>query len=141
MVVAILKCFLGTVFNELQTSEYHCLKLLFSEVVLLIMRWVLSHCCCSNLFGSMVAIAFQSAFHSELYQDQGCQFRSVSPGMAETFHTNSKNETKRNKFHLILNLGPFRIFQLNSTRNVPVSFHMFRSALEKPLNQIEPCSI
>jgi len=66
---------------------------------------------------------------------------SVSSGMAETFHTNSKNGTKRNKFHLILNLGPFRIFRLNSARNVPVSFHMFRSALEKPLNQIEPCSI
>jgi len=72
---------------------------------------------------------------------QGCQFRSVLPGMAETFHTNSKNRTKRNKFHLILNLGPFRIFRLNSAWNVPVSFHMFRSALEKPLNQIEPCSI
>jgi hypothetical protein len=25
---------------------------------------------------------------------QGCQFCSVSPGMAETFHTNSKNRTK-----------------------------------------------
>jgi hypothetical protein len=48
---------------------------------------------------------------------------------------------KQNKFHLILNLGPFRIFRLNSARNVQVSFHMFRSALEKPLNQIEPCSI
>ena len=48
---------------------------------------------------------------------------------------------KRNKFHLILNLGPFWIFRLNSARNVQVSFHMFRSALEKPLNQIEPCSI
>ena len=74
-------------------------------------------------------------------QNQGCQFCSVSPGMVEMFHTNSKNKTKRNKFHLILNLGPFRIFRLNSTQNVPVSFHMFRSALEKSLNQIEPCSI
>ena len=61
--------------------------------------------------------------------------------MTKTFHTNSKNGTKRNKFHLILNLGSFWIFWLNSARNVPVSFHMFRSALEKPLNQIEPCSI
>ena len=61
--------------------------------------------------------------------------------MTETFHTNSKNGTKRNKFYLILNLGPFWIFRLNSAQNVPVSFHMFRSALEKPLNQIEPCSI
>ena len=52
--------------------------------------------------------------------------------MTETFHINSKNETKWNKFYLILNLGPFR---------VPVSFHVFRSALEKPLNQSEPCSI
>ena len=72
---------------------------------------------------------------------QGYQFRSVSLEIAKTFRTNSKNKTKRNKFHLILNLSPFRIFQLNSTRNVPVSFHMFRSALEKLLNQIEPCSI
>jgi hypothetical protein len=48
---------------------------------------------------------------------------------------------KRNKFHLILNLGSFQIFRLNSAWNIPVSFHMFRSALEKPLNQIEPCSI
>ena len=75
------------------------------------------------------------------YYKQGCQFRFVSSGMAETFYTNSKNRTKQNKFHLILNLGPFRIFPLNSARNVLVSFHMFRSALEKPLNQIEPCSI
>jgi hypothetical protein len=75
------------------------------------------------------------------YCNQGCQFRSVLSGIAKTFHTNSKIGTKRNKFHLILNLGPLRIFRLNSTRNVPVSFHMFRSALEKPLNQIEPCSI
>ena len=74
-------------------------------------------------------------------QGQCCQFRSVPSGMAETFHTNLKNGTKRNKFHLILNLGPFRIFRLNSARNVPVSFHMFRSALEKPLNQIEHRSI
>jgi len=72
---------------------------------------------------------------------QGYQFRFVPFGIAETFHTNSKNGTKRNKFHLILNIGPFWIFRLNSARNVPVSFHMFRSALEKPLNQIEPCSI
>ena len=72
---------------------------------------------------------------------KGYQFRSISPGMAEIFHTNSKNKTKRNKFHLILNLGPFWIFRLNSARNVPVSFQMFRSALEKSLNQIEPCSI
>jgi len=35
----------------------------------------------------------------------------------------------------------FRIFLLNSTQNVPVSFHIFRSVLEKPLNQIEPYSI
>jgi hypothetical protein len=41
----------------------------------------------------------------------------LSPEMTETFHTNSKNETKRNNFHLILNLGPFRIFQLNFGRN------------------------
>ena len=69
---------------------------------------------------------------------QGCQSRFVPPGMTETFRTNSKNGTKWNKFHLILNLGLFRIFRLNSARNVPVSFHMFCSVLEKPLNQIEP---
>ena len=73
--------------------------------------------------------------------NQGCQFHSVSPEMTETFHINSKDGTKRNNFHLILNLGPFRIFQLNFGRNVPVPFHMFRSALEKSLNQIEPYSI
>jgi hypothetical protein len=72
--------------------------------------------------------------------EQGCQFRSVSPEMIETFHTNSKNGTKRNNFHLILNLGPFPIFRLNFSQNIPVSFHIFRSALEKPLNQIDPCS-
>jgi len=60
--------------------------------------------------------------------------------MAETFHANSKNGTKRNKFHLILNIGPFRIFRLNSIRNVSVSFHMFCSAFKKPLNQIKPYS-
>jgi len=80
-------------------------------------------------------------FQTKSTLNQGCQFRSVPPGMTETFHINSKNETKRNKFHLILNLGPFRIFRLNSTRNVLVPFHMFRSALEKSLNQIEPYSI
>ena len=58
--------------------------------------------------------------------NQGCQFRFVPPGMAETFHINLKNETKRNKFHLILNLGPFRKFRPNSGRNVPVSFRLFR---------------
>jgi hypothetical protein len=72
---------------------------------------------------------------------KGYQFCSVSSGIAKIFHTNLKNKTKRNKFHLILNLGPFRIFRLNSARNVPVSFHMFRSTLEKSLNQIEHCSI
>ena len=73
--------------------------------------------------------------------NQGCQFHFISFRMVEIFHINLKNRTKRNKFHLILNFGPFRIFRLNAARNVPVSFHMFRSALEKPLNQIEPCSI
>jgi hypothetical protein len=53
--------------------------------------------------------------------------------MAETFQTNSKNKTKRNNFHFISNLGPFRI---NFGQNIPVSFHMFRSGLEKSLNQI-----
>ena len=61
--------------------------------------------------------------------------------MTETFHTNSKNRTKRNNFHLILNLGPFRIFRLNFGWNVSVSFYMFRSGFEKSLNQIEPASI
>jgi len=66
-----------------------------------------------------------------LYIKQGCQFQSISSRMAETFHINSKNETKRNNFHLISNLGLFRIFRLNSGWNVSVSFHMFRSGLEK----------
>jgi hypothetical protein len=66
-----------------------------------------------------------------LYIKQGCQFQSVSSGMAETFHTNSKNRTKWNNFHLISNLGPFRIFRLNSGQNVSVSFRMFCSSLEK----------
>jgi len=57
--------------------------------------------------------------------------------MTETFHINLKNRTKQNNLHLILNLGPFWIFRLNFDRNVPVSFHMFRFALEKSLNQIE----
>jgi len=61
--------------------------------------------------------------------------------MTEIFHINLKNGTKRNNFHLILNLGLFRIFWLNFGQNFSVSFHMFRSALEKSLNQIESCSI
>jgi D-alanyl-lipoteichoic acid acyltransferase DltB (MBOAT superfamily) len=72
---------------------------------------------------------------------QGYQFCFILFEMTETFHINLKNGTKRNNFYMILNLGPFRIFRLNFGRNVPVSFHMFCSALEKPLNQIEPCSI
>ena len=56
--------------------------------------------------------------------NQGCQFRSISSGMTETFHTNSKNKTKRNNFHLISNLNPFQIFRLNFDCNVLVSFHV-----------------
>ena len=52
-----------------------------------------------------------------------------------------KKQKKKNNFHLILNPGLFRIFRLNFTQNVPISFHMFRSDLEKLLNQIEPGSI
>jgi len=74
-------------------------------------------------------------------QNQGCQFRFVSSEMTKIFYTNLKNRIKQNNFNLILNLDPFRIFQLNFGRNVPVSFHMFRSGLEKPLNQIKPGSI
>jgi hypothetical protein len=48
---------------------------------------------------------------------------------------------KKDKIHLILNLGPFLIFWLNSVWNVLVSFHMFHSAFKKSLNQIEPYSI
>jgi len=75
------------------------------------------------------------------FLEQGCQFYFIFSGIAEIFHINSKNRTKRNNFHFILNLGPFCIFRLNFGRNVSVSFHMFRSGLEKPLNQIEPGSI
>ena len=88
----------------------------------------------------LVSIRIQSTY-IYIYIYQGCQFRFVLSGMAETFYTNSKNKTKRNNFHLILNLGPFRIFRLNFGRNVPVPFHMFRSVLEKPLNQTKSCSI
>jgi hypothetical protein len=72
---------------------------------------------------------------------QRCQFRFVLFGMAETFHINLKNRKKWNNFYLISNLGPFRIFWINFGWNVPVSFHMFRSTLEKLLNQIKPGSI
>jgi hypothetical protein len=68
---------------------------------------------------------------------EGCQFRSVSSGITETFRTNSKNGAKQNNFHLILNLGLFRIFQINFGRNVLVLFHMFRFGLEKSLNQTQ----
>ena len=56
--------------------------------------------------------------------------------MVEIFHTNSKNGTKQNNFHLILNLGLFQIFRLNFNRNIPVLFHIFHSGFEKLLNQI-----
>jgi hypothetical protein len=56
--------------------------------------------------------------------------------MTETFHTNLKNRTKQNNFHLISNLDLFRIFRINFGRNVSVSFQMFCSGLQKPLNQI-----
>ena len=71
-------------------------------------------------------LAFTLCFTAVSRGNQGCQFCSVPSGMAETFRTNSKNETKWNKFHLILNLGPFRKFRPNSSRNVPVSFRLFR---------------
>ena len=90
-------------------------------------KWDIEHC--------LAILLFLFSFK------QSCQFRFVSSGMAETFHTNSKNGTKRNNFHLISNLGSFLIFRLNSVQNVPIPFHMFRSSLEKPLNQIEPGSI
>jgi hypothetical protein len=57
--------------------------------------------------------------------------------MIEIFYINLKNKIKRINFHLILNLDLFWIFQINFGWNVPVSFHMFRSGLEKPLNQID----
>ena len=92
-----------------------------------------------TVFSTIITTKFSCKFN--VCHNQGCQFRSIFSGMAETFHTNSKNKTKRNNFHLILNLSPFRIFRLNVSRNVPVSFHMFRFDLEKPLNQIEPSLI
>ena len=49
---------------------------------------------------------------------------------------------KHNNFHLILNLAMFWKFWPERSGFIPhVPFHMFHSALEKPLNQIEPCSI
>jgi hypothetical protein len=61
--------------------------------------------------------------------------------MAKIFYINLKNRIKWNNFYFILNFDLFRIFQLNFDQNIPVSFHMFRYAFEKLLNQIEPCSI
>jgi hypothetical protein len=52
---------------------------------------------------------------------QGYQFRSVSPGMAETFHTNSKNRIKWNKFHLI--------FKSRSAPDFSAKFHPERSGV------------
>jgi len=54
--------------------------------------------------------------------------------MIKIFYINLKNKIKSNNFHLILNLGPFQIFWLDFSRNIPVSFYIFRSALEKSLN-------
>jgi hypothetical protein len=74
--------------------------------------------------------------HSPLYNFMikarlSIPFRSISSEMAETFHINSKNGTI------------FILFQISIRSrffgwNVPISFHMFRSGLEKSLNQIEP---
>jgi hypothetical protein len=105
-----------------------------------------SHCCLLREMRILRALhpptsSRRGHLHLPYNLASSCQFCFVLFKIIKTFHTNSKNKIKRNKFHFILNLGPFRIFRLNSTRNVPVSFHMFRSALEKPLNQIEPCSI
>ena len=58
--------------------------------------------------------------------------------MDKLFYINLKNETKQNNFYIILNLDLFQIFWLNFIWNVSISFHMFRSGLEKTLNQIEP---
>jgi hypothetical protein len=73
--------------------------------------------------------------------DEAYQFYSVLFRIIETFHINLKNKTKWNNFHFILNLGSFWIFQLNFSRNVLISFHMFCFGLEKPLNQIKSGSI
>jgi len=85
-----------------------------------------------------LAILKKSVFKSCVLPEArlSISFRSVQNGRNIPYQFK-----KRNKFHLILNLGPFRIFRLNSARNIPVPFHMFRSALEKQLNQIEPYSI
>jgi hypothetical protein len=61
-------------------------------------------------------------------------FCFVSSEMAETFHTNSKNKTEQFSSHF--KSRSILIFRINFDRNVPVSFHMFCSGLEKPLNQI-----
>ena len=132
--MTVLKMFSNTIFSMCMTSKFCFLDI--SKVK----APENYNCVNSSINDRRQTSIFRPGLH-EPGMNQGCQFCSVSSGMAETFHTNSKNGTKRNNFHLILNLGPFRIFQLNFIRNVPVSFHMFCSGLEKPLNQIEPGSI
>jgi hypothetical protein len=113
------------------------LKICYSQIqfliklLFLIVKYVKPGCFVENFSACVIWVFFKRKM---VCLNQGCQFYSVSSRMVETFHTNSKNKTKQNNFHLILNLSPFRIFQLNFDRNVPVLFYMFRSALEKPLN-------
>jgi hypothetical protein len=76
----------------------------------------------------------EGPLHKTLLNSEFC---FVLFGIAEIFYINSKNKKKQNNFYFILNLDPFWIFQLNFNWNVSVPFHMFHSALEKPLNQIE----
>jgi hypothetical protein len=54
--------------------------------------------------------------------NQGCQFRSVSPGMAEMFHTNSYQFKKRNKTEQISSH-----FKSRSVPDFSAKFHPERS--------------
>jgi len=95
----------------------------------------------SHLFMVLYHINTPLNYMIFIYFNQHSQFYSVLSRIVKILHINSKNKIKWNNFNLILNLDSFWIFRLNSGKNVPVSFHMFRFALEKPLNQIESYSI
>jgi hypothetical protein len=114
--------------DEHHAMPCHAMPFLANFPFIVWYQWLLLYMCASS--------AHPLRPYSVCFNSQSCQFCPA---------WNDRNILyqfkKRNKFHLILNLSPFQIFQLNSARNVPVSFHIFRSALEKPLNQIEPCSI
>jgi hypothetical protein len=62
-------------------------------------------------------------------------FRFARIGRNIPYQFKKRNKTEQISSHFKSRSVPD--FRLNSIRNIPVPFHMFRSALEKPLNQIE----